>query len=97
MKSDELIKVYNDAANKCYREFGEIPCQEFSAKCLQAVYAKGIEDAAIAATKIDRADAVNLALDIRQSDNIENISRKGILLLVDAVLTMDKAIRAPGD
>jgi len=46
-----------------------------------------------AAAKLDRGDAVNLAFNIRESDNIENVTRKGWLSLVDAVLRMDAALR----
>lgn len=42
---------------------------------------------------LDRSDAVNLARNIRETDNIENVTRKGWLSLVDAVLRMDAALR----
>ena len=39
--------------------------------------------------RLDRSKAVNLARNIRETDNIEDITRMGILNLVDGVLRMD--------
>ena len=42
---------------------------------------------------IDRSEAVNLARNLRETDNIEDVTRRGILSLVDAVLRMDEFIK----
>jgi hypothetical protein len=42
---------------------------------------------------LDRSEAVNLASNLRGTDNIEDITRRGIMVLVGGVLQMDSELR----
>lgn len=62
---------------------------------LAVLFARALVTSRTEVAHIERGEAVNLARTIRETDNIENVTRKGILSLVDAVLRMDEALRSP--